>query len=103
MIDFDIYEDSDATNRAAAPRRRSARSATAARREGEPGERRADHAVETVDAARGDAHRAVLAHIGGAKAKLFSAVTPAARRRRRQERRDAAAAQRRDEGARSPR
>jgi hypothetical protein len=98
MIDFDIYEDSDANK----PRRRRRSSS---KKRVSFGHREFLDAKEnlvnveqitplkqpTPPARR--ASRAVLAHIGGAKAKLFSAVTPAARRRRRQEKRDAAAAQ----------
>ena len=97
MIDFDIYEDSDAQK----PRRRrrsSKKRVSFGHREFLDAKENLVNVEQitplkqpTPPARR--ASRAVLAHIGGAKAKLFSAVTPAARRRRRQEKRDAAAAQ----------
>ena len=99
MIDFDIYEDSDASK----PRRRSRRSSS--KKRVSFGHREFLDAKEnlvnveqitplqkpTPPARR--LKRAVLMQIGGAKARLFTAVTPDARRRRRQEKRDAAAAQ----------
>ena len=99
MIDFDIYEDSDANK----PRQRRRRSSSKKRVSFGHREFLDDKEnlinVEQITPLKQStppvrrASRAVLAHIGGAKAKLFSAVTPAARRRRRQEKRDAAAAQ----------
>ena len=99
MIDFDIYEDSDANK----PRGRRRRSSSKKRvsfghrefldaKENLVNVERITPLKQSTPPVR-RASRAVLAHIGGAKAKLFSAVTPAARRRRRQEKRDAAAAQ----------
>ena len=98
MIDFDIYEDSDANK----PRRRRRSSS---KKRVSFGHREFLDAKEnlvnveqitplqkpTPSARR--LKRAVLMQIGGAKARLFTAVTPDARRRRRQEKRDAAAAQ----------
>ena len=99
MIDFDIYEDSDANK----PRQRRRRSSSKKRvsfghREFLDAKENLVNVEQITPLKRSTppvrrASRAVLAHIGGAKAKLFSAVTPAARRRRRQEKRDAAAAQ----------
>jgi len=99
MIDFDIYEDSDANK----PRPRRRRSSSKKRvsfghREFLDAKENLVNVEQITPLKQSTppvrrASRAVLAHIGGAKAKLFSAVTPAARRRRRQEKRDAAAAQ----------
>ena len=98
MIDFDIYEDSDANK----PRRRrrssSKKRVSFGHREFLDAKENLVNVEQITPLKQSTppvrrASRAVLAHIGGAKAKLFSAVTPAARRRRRQEKRDAAAAQ----------
>ena len=98
MIDFDIYEDSDAQK----PRRRrrssSKKRVSFGHREFLDAKENLVNVEQITPLKQSTppvrrASRAVLAHIGGAKAKLFSAVTPAARRRRRQEKRDAAAAQ----------
>ena len=97
MIDFDIYEDSDA-NKPRRRRRSSKKRVSFGHREFLDAKENLVNVEQITPLKQSTppvrrASRAVLAHIGGAKAKLFSAVTPAARRRRRQEKRDAAAAQ----------
>ena len=97
MIDFDIYEDSDA-NKPRRRRRSSKKRVSFGHREFLDAKENLVNVEQITPLKQSTppvrrASRAVLAHIGGAKAKLFSAVTPAARRRRRQEQRDAAAAQ----------
>ena len=96
MIDFDIYEDSDA-NKPRRRRRSSKKRVSFGHREFLDAKENLVNVEQITPLKQSTppvrrASRAVLAHIGGAKAKLFSAVTPAARRRRRQEKRDAAAA-----------
>ena len=97
MIDFDIYEDSDANK----PRRRrrssSKKRVSFGHREFLDAKENLVNVEQITPLKQSTppvrrASRAVLAHIGGAKAKLFSAVTPAARRRR-PGKRDAAAAE----------
>ena len=98
MIDFDIYEDSDANKPRRRRRRSSKKRVSFGHREFLDAKENLVNVEQITPLKQSTppvrrASRAVLAHIGGAKAKLFSAVTPAARRRRRQEKRDAAAAQ----------
>ena len=97
MIDFDIHEDSE-PQRVRPRRRRSSKKRVSfgyrqfldVKENLVNVERITPLPKATPPAKR--VQRAVLARLGGAKARLFSAVTPDARRWRRQEKRDAAAA-----------
>lgn len=98
MIDFDIHEDSEPQRVPRPRRRRSSKKRVSfgyrqfldAKENLVNVERITPLPKATPPAKR--VQRAVLARLGRAKARLFSAVTPDARRRRRQEKRDAAAA-----------